>query len=93
MKKLHKKILIVFYLKIVEVLIVVACMAVIASALYGVAWLLTALGIVKLLGTIFTYVVLALVGLYILYFLGTMIREWFKWNWNKAERIITRNEE
>lgn len=92
MKKIHKKVLIVIGLKIVEMLAAAACIASAGSILCGIGWLIRMSGRTDLLVTIFIYVVLAFAGSIGLYLIGTMIKEWFKWNWDKAERIITRNE-
>jgi len=107
MKRLHKKILIVIGLKIAEILMVATCIATFVSIVYGIAWLIATLGAYIVYGATwlittsgivttsriaFIYIVFGAMALYGLYLAGTWIKEWFAWNWSKAERILTRNK-
>ena len=93
MKRLHKKILIVIHLKIIEILIVLGCVIIFASIIYGLSWLIVTLGIAELLKIALAWTFVGIVGLAFLFAIGVIIVEWFKWNWGKAERIIERKGE
>jgi len=93
MKRIHKKVLIVIRLKVVEILIVLGCMIAFSAAVCGFAWLTERLKAGEAVAVIFAWILAGIAAIVCLIILAGAIYAWIGWNWGKAEKIVRRNEE
>lgn len=92
MKRVHKKILIVIRLKVVEILIALGCIIMFSFTVCGFAWLVERIKVAEAVTIIFAWIIVGIVGAICLTILGGAIYGWIGWNWNKAEKIIMQKE-
>ena len=96
MRRIYRKILLVVGMKIGEMLAAVIAISIAllitVGILSGAMWVIEIYDLKEVLRWILAIMVFGLIGTVLIYFIGCGIREWIKYNWNKAERIISDRE-
>lgn len=92
MKRVHKKIFVFIRLKVVEIVIVLGCIVAFSFAICGLSWLVERLKAAEAIAIIFAWVIVGIIGIVCLIILVGAMHAWIGWNWDKAEKIVKRNE-